>query len=59
MYVRTDAMTNRETAFRFIQEGSVRVFYWLDGQFGYALSGEVEKAELSRVANAIYYQLNP
>ncbi len=59
LYVRTDAMTNRETAFRFIQEGSVRVFYWLDGQFGYALSGEVEKAELSRVANAIYYQLNP
>jgi anti-sigma factor RsiW len=59
LYVRTDAMANRETAFRFIQEGGVRVFYWLDGQFGYALSGEVEKAELSRVANAVYYQLNP
>ena len=59
LYVRTDAMANRETAFRFIQEGGVRVFYWLDGQFGYALSGEVERAELSRVANVIYYQLNP
>lgn len=59
LYVRTDAMTNQETAFRFVQEGSVGVFYWLDGQFGYALSGEVEKAELLRVANAVYSQLNP
>jgi len=59
LYVRTDAVSNRETAFRFIQEGSVGVFYWLDGQFGYALTGEVEKAELLRVANVVYRQLNP
>jgi len=59
LYVRTDAGTKRETAFRFAQEGSVRVFYWLDGPFGYALSGEVDRAELSRIANTIYHQLNP
>jgi anti-sigma factor RsiW len=59
LYVRTDSMSNRETAFRFIQEGNVGVFYWLDGRFGYALSGEVEKTELLRIANAVYRQLNP
>lgn len=59
LYVRTDATSSRETAFRFVQEGNIRVFYWLDRQFGYALSGEGEKAELLRVANAVYHQLNP
>ena len=35
------------------------VFYWVDQKLGYALSGEIEKAELARVANAVYTQLNP
>lgn len=59
LYVRTDAHDNRETAFRFAQEGKIGVFYWLDGKFGYALSGEMEKAELLRIATAVYKQLNP
>lgn len=59
LYVRTDRQGNRETAFRFAQEGKIGVFYWLDGRLGYALSSEVEKAELLRVATAVYQQLNP
>ena len=59
LYVRTGTTTNRETAFRFVQEKGIGVFYWLDRQFGYALSGEVEKGELLRVANATYRQLSP
>lgn len=59
LYVRTGAQGNRETAFRFAQEGSIGVFYWLDGKFGYALSGETGKAELLRAATAVYQQLNP
>lgn len=59
LYVQTDTISNRETAFRFAQERGVGVFYWVDRQFGYALSGEVEKAELLRVANAVYRQINP
>jgi anti-sigma factor RsiW len=35
------------------------VFYGVDQQLGYALSGEIEKAELARMANAVYKQLNP
>lgn len=59
LYVRTAPIDNRETAFRFTQERGVSVFYWLDRKFGYALSGEVDKAELLRVARAVYQQLNP
>jgi anti-sigma factor RsiW len=59
LYVRINSDTSRETAFRFAQERGVGVFYWLDDKLGYALSGEVEKPELLRVATAVYRQLNP
>jgi anti-sigma factor RsiW len=59
LYVRTNSDDTRETAFRFAQENNVGVFYWLDRRLGYALSGEVDKAELLRVATAVYRQLNP
>jgi anti-sigma factor RsiW len=59
LYVRVNPDDSRETAFRFAQERGVGVFYWLDRKLGYALSGEVEKAELLRVATAVYRQLNP
>jgi anti-sigma factor RsiW len=45
------------TAFRFAQEGPVSVFYWVDRDCGYALSGELDKATLSHVADAVYRQL--
>lgn len=59
LYVRTNADDSRETAFRFAQEDHVGVFYWLDHKLGYALSGEVDKTELLRVATTVYRQLNP
>lgn len=58
LYVRTDAAENRETAFRFAQEGRVGVFYWLDGKLGYALSGELPREKLLALADAAYRQLN-
>ncbi len=59
LYVRADAGGNRETAFRYALEGRVGVFYWVDGPLGYALSGEIDKPQLLRVADNIYRQLNP
>lgn len=59
LYVRTNAEDRRETAFRFARDNNVGVFYWLDRKLGYALSGEVDKEELLRVATAVYRQLNP
>jgi anti-sigma factor RsiW len=59
LYVRTNSDATRETAFRFAQENNVGVFYWLDRKLGYALSGEIDKTELLRVATAVYRKLNP
>jgi anti-sigma factor RsiW len=59
LYVRTNREQNRETAFRFAQDGSVRVFYWIDRGLGLALSGEIGRDELLRVATTVYQQLNP
>lgn len=57
LYVSTENAANRDTAFRFAQEGPVNVFYWVDGRFGYALSAGIPRNELARVATAVYDQL--
>lgn len=60
LYVRTEGLDHRETAFRYAREGNVRVFYWIDRNFGYALSsGDMEREELLNLANVVYRQLNP
>lgn len=58
LYVSTEIAANHDTAFRFSQEGMVNVFYWIDGQFGYALSAGIDKGALARVASAVYEQLD-
>jgi anti-sigma factor RsiW len=59
LYVSRLAGKQRDTAFRFSQEDKVSVFYWIDGTLGYALSGELPKADLLNVATTVYKQLNP
>jgi anti-sigma factor RsiW len=58
LYVSTDQADNQETGFRFAQQGKVNTFYWIDGKFGYALSAAADKAELTRIAYAVYDQLD-
>jgi len=59
LYVTARAKSEDQTAFRFAQEGTVSVFYWIDGSWGYALSGEIERPALSRISTTVYRQLNP
>ena len=60
LYVRTEALNNTQTAFRYAKEGNVRVFYWVDRKLGYALSSaDISKDDLLKVSNAVYQQLNP
>jgi anti-sigma factor RsiW len=59
LYVSRQRGEPRDTAFRFSQEDRVAVFYWVDGNFGYALSGEIRKEQLLKVADVVYKQLNP
>lgn len=57
LYVSTEQAQNKDTGFKFAQEGPVNVFYWIDGKFGYALSAGINKAELTRIATTVYEQL--
>ena len=59
LYVTTEHKSQQNTAFRFSQEGPVNVFYWVDGQFGYAISAGIDKGKLVQVAQAVYDQINP
>jgi len=58
LYLSNKPADKGEAAFRYAQEGKIGVFYWIDDGMSYALSGEMEKPDLLRVANAVYQELN-
>jgi anti-sigma factor RsiW len=47
----------RETAFRFLADGAVPGFYWVDQGFGYAIAGQLPRGSLQDLASAVYGQL--
>lgn len=49
-------MAHEGTNFRYEQKDGVGTFYWVDNQFGYALSGALSRDELLTLATAIYRQ---
>ena len=57
LYVRRAVAGNQETAFRHATEDGVDVFYWIDGDFGYALSGQIGRQTMQQLADAAYAQL--
>ena len=59
LYVSRRSRAEQVTAFRFAREGAVSVFYWIDRDCGYALSGDIDKPALARLANTVYKQLEP
>jgi anti-sigma factor RsiW len=59
LYVTRPHSGEQVTAFRFAQDEGVSVFYWIDKDCGYALSGEVDKGTLARVASSVYKQIEP
>jgi anti-sigma factor RsiW len=59
LYVTRPHRGDAVTAFRFAQEGPVSVFYWIDRDCGYALSGELDRPALLRVATSVHKQLEP
>lgn len=59
LYLKRSGAAHGDTGFRYTREGKVDVFYWIDEGLGCALSGEVGKDELLRVANVVYHQIAP
>ena len=57
LQVRKQAPGSGETAFRYAVENGVGVFYWIDDACGYAISGNVDRAQLLKIAHIVYGQL--
>jgi anti-sigma factor RsiW len=59
LYLRADP-DGQETAFRFVEDpaSGVAAFWWVDRGFGYAVAARTDRAELLRVAEAVYRQLD-
>ncbi|AVA22037.1 MULTISPECIES: anti-sigma factor [unclassified Rhizobium] len=49
---------NTTTSFRFTSAGTVETFYWIDGKLGYAVTGEISRDMLRRVADECYKQFS-
>ncbi|MDX1593292.1 MAG: anti-sigma factor [Gammaproteobacteria bacterium] len=59
LYVRRATADTGTTAFQYRSDGDLGVFYWIDGSFGYALSGELPRAQLLHTARVAYRGFNP
>lgn len=57
LYVTREVPQQTDAQFHFGKDGPVNVFYWVENQLGYAISAGADKAELMRVAQEVYRQL--
>jgi len=58
LYVRKCQDKEKDTAFRYYEEENTNAFYWIDGDLGYVLVGNVNKSALLNTANSVYQQLS-
>ncbi|HJV87822.1 MAG TPA: anti-sigma factor [Noviherbaspirillum sp.] len=57
--VRHAVQPQPETGFKVMEQGGTRAFYWIDSDYGYALSGGIDKRRLLDIARVVYLQLHP
>lgn len=57
LMVRHATQPQSETGFKVLQQNGTSVFYWIDRDYGYALSGAIDKARLLTVARLVDTQL--
>jgi anti-sigma factor RsiW len=48
-----------ETDYRFVREGNVSAFYWIDHGLGFALSAAASRERLLPIAEAVYREIEP
>jgi anti-sigma factor RsiW len=56
LYVQPQAKTAVQPGFRYANEKGIDVFYWMEGQFGYALAGNTGRDDMLKLANIVYQQ---
>lgn len=59
LYVTQEIPADASTAFQFGNDGATNVFYWVENNFGYAISAGTDRAELMRVSQEVYAQMKP
>jgi anti-sigma factor RsiW len=57
LQVRKQSVDGGEVAFRYAVENGVGVFYWIEDNCSYALSGNLDRAQLLAVGRVVYGQL--
>ena len=57
LQVRKQPVDGGEVAFRYALENGVGVFYWIEDNCSYALSGNLDRAQLLAVGRVVYGQL--
>ena len=57
LQVRKQPVDGGEVAFRYAVENGVGVFYWIEEDCSYALSGNIDRAQLLAVGRIVYGQL--
>ncbi len=56
LYIRRGVWDSSETTFHYSNQNNTSVFYWIDGEMGYALVGQLGKKELLQISQEIYQQ---
>lgn len=57
LYIRRGAWNNNKTVFHFSSQEDSSVLYWISGEMGYALVGNLKKAELLELSEQIFQQI--
>ncbi len=56
LFVRNSPEMENASPFQFEQRRDFNVYYWMDGGYGYALTGKVDKERLLAIASSVYQQ---
>jgi anti-sigma factor RsiW len=57
LQVHRQPVTGGEVAFRYAVENGVGVYYWVEDNCSYALSGNLDRAQLLAIGRVVYGQL--
>ncbi len=57
LQVRKQPVEGGEVAFRYAVEDGVGVYYWIEDNCSYALSGNLDRAQLLAIGRVVYGQL--
>lgn len=57
--IKNAAHESKNTGFKIMEQNGNSALYWIDRDYGYALSGSIGRARLLQIAEAVEHQLRP